>query len=67
MDLEQKTQTTANDVVAVIQYKSGKYSVGSKPFGIMEFWSERELTSFLSRNNFTFKIREATKEEENIE
>jgi len=67
MDLEQKTQTIAKEKVAVIQYISGKYSVGSTKMGIMEFWNEKELFSFLKRHDFIFTIREATKEEENIE
>lgn len=67
MDLEQKTQNTVKEKVTVIQYVTGKYSVGSTKMGVMEFWTEKELFSFLERHGFIFTIRKATKEEENID
>ena len=67
MDLEQKTQNTVKEKVTVIQYLTGKYSVGSTKMGVMEFWTEKELFSFLERHDFIFTIRKATKEEENID
>lgn len=67
MDSEQKTQTTVKEKVTVIQYKSGKLSVGTTKMGIMDFFNEKELFDFLKRHDFIFTIRDATNNEENID
>lgn len=67
MDLEQKTQTIVKEKVTVVQYKSGKLSVGTTKMGIMEFFNGKELFDFLKRHEFIFTIRDATNNEENID
>jgi hypothetical protein len=67
MDSEQKTQTIVKEKVTVIQYKSGKLSVGTTKMGVMDFFNEKELFDFLKRHEFIFTIRDATNNEENID